>query len=136
MSYISLNISHVLYYRYDVQLMNSCVVGFRNFILQAMDKIRWSRCINYYTNEGIGISNLRDTAESWSVSWCFSWFNYRRKRSEIWKETYGSMQYNYMHTRTFAPSYGWKSIIWLCKSAGNYVLNNVWVFLIKDQVCF
>lgn len=101
------------------------VVGFRNFILQTMDKIGWCRRINYYTNEGTGLSNLRDTAKSWSVPWCFSWSDYRRKGSEIWKKTHGSMQYNYMHTGTVAPAYGWKSVIWLYKYAGNFVLNNV-----------
>lgn len=45
----------------------SIVSGIGNFVLQTMDEIGWSRCINYYTNERAGVSDIRDVAESGSV---------------------------------------------------------------------
>lgn len=97
----------------------SIVSGIGNFVLQTMDETGWSRCINYYTNERAGVSDIRDVAESGSVSRYFGRLGYRREGFKIREETYGPVQYSYMYTRTFAPAYGRKSVIRLCKYAGN-----------------
>lgn len=52
-------------------------LGIGNFILQTMDETRWSRRIDYYTNKGTGVSDIRDIAKSGSVPFYFSRLNYR-----------------------------------------------------------
>lgn len=97
----------------------SIVSGIGNFVLQTMDETGWPRCINYYTNERAGVSDIRDVAESGSVPRYFGRLGYRGEGFKIREETYGPVQYSYMYTRTFAPAYGRKSVIRLCKYAGN-----------------
>lgn len=67
------------------------VSGFRNIILQTMDKIRWFGSVNYYTNKRIGISDIWNIAKNGSVPWYISWFDYRGKGFKVWKETHGSV---------------------------------------------
>lgn len=103
------------------KLINHCFdkSGFGNLVLQTMVKTRRSRRINYYTNERAGLSDIRNVAEGGSVPRYFGRLDYRGKGFEIREKTYGPMQYNYMYTGPFAPAYGRKSIIRLCKYAGN-----------------
>lgn len=84
-----------------------------------MDKTGRHRCINYNTDERVGVSDIRDVAESGSVPRDVSGLDYRGKGFKIRKETHGPVQHYYMHSRTFAPAYGRESIIQLCKYAGN-----------------
>lgn len=103
-------------------------LDFRSSILQTMDKVRWLRRTNHYTNERAGISNLRDVAKDRSISWCVSWSDHRRKGLEVWEETYGSVQCSYMYARALTPTYGRESIIWLCKYAGELKNNFLFIF--------
>lgn len=98
-----------------------------------MDKTGWPRSTNYHADKRASISDIWNVAESRSAPWYFSRFDHRRKGFEIRKETYGSVQCGYMYTRAFAPTYGWKSIVQLCKYAGSCLI--ISLFLIKWTVC-